>query len=110
MLIQILVTILAIFVLGRVIFRFRKAALGRAELVLWSLFWIVVIVLVWNPGATNFIAGFLGVGRGADAVFYISIMILFYMIFRLYGKMENIEHRLSELVKKIALRDIDDRK
>mgnify|MGYP001616927803 CR=1 FL=1 len=107
MLIQILISMLALVALWGVGQRFKRGALSRAGVVAWLLIWIVAIVAVWNPWITNRVAGFLGVGRGADAVFYVSIVALFYTIFRLYGKCENLEHQLSELVKKIALRDID---
>lgn len=109
MFIQILITILAAAALGGVFIRFRKAAIGRGEFLLWLILWLAALALVWNPRATNIIASWLGVGRGADAVFYISIVVLFYAMFRLYSKLENLEHKLSELVKKIALKDLDKR-
>lgn len=107
MLIQILVTLLAVVALAGVLRRFNKGALSRAGLLFWLGFWFIVAGLVWIPQFTNRLAAWLGVGRGADAVFYISIVALFYAVFRLYGKLENLEQQLSELVKKIALRDLD---
>lgn len=105
MLIQILITIFAVAALIGTFFRFRKADIGRGEFLIWIILWLGVLALVWNPAATNVIASWLGVGRGADAVFYVAIVFLFYAVFRLYGKQENLEHKLSELVKKIALKD-----
>lgn len=107
MLIQIFITLLAIAALLGAFIRFRKADIGRGEFLVWFILWAAVVALVWNPRATNVLASWLGVGRGADAVFYVSIILLFYAVFRLYGKLENLEHQLSELVKKIALRDLD---
>lgn len=110
MLIQIIVSILAIIALVATFIRFCRADIGRAQLLFWLIFWVLAVVFVWNPRATNLLASVLGVGRGADAVFYLAIVILFYAVFRLYGKLESLEHKLSELVKKIALRDLDDHK
>ena|SRR3989338_9225655 len=107
MLIQIFISVLAVVALLGVVRRFRKGAISKAGLLLWVLIWIAAVVSVWNPAVTNLVAGFLGVGRGADAVFYISITALFYVIFRLHGRLENLEHQLSELVKKIALKDFE---
>jgi hypothetical protein len=107
MLIQIFVTFLVIIAFGNIFFRFYKAHLGRNEFLFWLVFWLVVLILVWNPQMTNHLASFLGVGRGADAVFYLSIVLLFYIVFRLYAKLENLESKLSELVKKIALKDLE---
>ncbi|KKU74086.1 MAG: hypothetical protein UX98_C0001G0016 [Parcubacteria group bacterium GW2011_GWA2_47_26] len=105
MLIQSLITLLALAVLVGVARRFKAGAISRAGLLFWVVFWAIAVLLVWNPNITNLAANFLGVGRGADAVFYVAIAALFYTIFRLYGKLENLEHQLSELAKKIALKD-----
>lgn len=107
MLIQPLVTLLALITLFGVVRRFRAGALGRVGLIFWLLLWLTIGTLVWVPQITNRIASFLGVGRGADAIFYVSIVALFYTIFRLYGKLENLEHQLSDLVKRIALKDFE---
>ena len=105
MLIQILVTGLAAFAIGRTFARFRRSEAGRAEFFLWVLFWIAAIVFVWNPSVTNTLASLLGVGRGADAIFYVSLILLFSVVFKLYGRIETLEHKLSELVKAIALKN-----
>lgn len=109
MLIQILITLFAIVALFGTVRRFRRGALSRRGLLFWLALWIAVGALVWIPQATNRVAAFLGVGRGADAVFYISVVVLFYAVFRLYGKIENVEHQMNEMVKKVALKDLDDR-
>lgn len=109
MLIQLLITILAIAALAGVIRRFKSGAISRVGLLFWVVLWIAAASLVWVPQVTNYVAGLLGVGRGADAVFYVSIVALSYGVFRLYGKIENVEHQMNEMVKKVALKDLDDR-
>ena len=107
MLIQILISMLALVALWGVGQRFKRGALSRIGVVVWLMIWIAAIIAVWNPWITNRVAGFLGVGRGADAVLYVSVVALFYALFRLHGRLENLEHQLSELVKKIALKDFE---
>lgn len=108
MLIQIVISILALAVLIGVVRRFKKGTVSRLGFLTWLLLWLAIGILVWIPQATNLVAVWLGVGRGADAVFYISIIVIFYALFRLHGKLENLEHQLSKMAKKIALKDIDD--
>lgn len=108
--IQILLTCVAMIAMIGLWRRFAHGAAGRGEFAIWAIIWISAIVFVWNPSVTNKIAGFLGVGRGADALLYISVVVLFYSMLRLYGKMENIEHSISDLVKKIALQDFQSEK
>jgi len=107
MLIQPFISFLALVALVGVFRRLKKGTITRVEFLVWVLLWLAVGILVWVPQITNIVAGLLGVGRGADAVFYVSIVVIFYILFRLYGKIENLEHQLSTMAKKIALKDID---
>lgn len=109
MTIQILITSLAVVALFGVARRFKLGAMTRGVFLVWILVWAAAGILVWVPQLTNRLAVILGVGRGADAVFYISIVVLFYLVFRVHGKIENLEQQLNELVKKIALKDLNDR-
>ena len=44
------------------------------------------IVFILFPDITNDIANRLGVGRGADLIFYISILIFWFVILKLYAR------------------------
>jgi len=44
-----------------------------------------------------------GVGRGVDVVIYVAIIILFYLLYRLYIKIENIEREITLIVREIAI-------
>jgi len=94
MLIQILITIFALFAI---------ISLIRTKKFLWLFFWLIAGIIVWIPNATNTAAQFLGVGRGADLVFYASILILFYILFRIYLRLEKMERDITKVVRKNSL-------
>lgn len=71
---------------------------------LWSALWIAIGIFVWWPNVSDIIAHKIGVGRGVDALVYISIVGLFYGMFRLYVKMEFMEHEVTSLVRAMALK------
>ncbi len=104
-LIQVVVVLFAFYAGSRAVGRFRKGTLGLWELVVWLLFWVAVGVVVLIPNTTNQVAKFLGVGRGADAVFYLSLVGLSYAFFRLYLRLRHLEHELTLLVRKLALQE-----
>jgi hypothetical protein len=62
-------------------------------------------LLVTFPSISSTFAMFVGVGRGSDFILYISVVLLFYLIFRLYIYMEDIRRDISELVQKMALKE-----
>ena len=55
------------------------------------------------PDATSFLAHLLGIGRGADLIIYTSLLISFYLIFRLYLALARLEQAITALVRAIAL-------
>lgn len=71
----------------------------------WLIFWILVVVVVFLPQTTQMLADVLGVGRGVDVVIYIALVALFFLVFKLFVKLESVEQEISQLVRKIALDD-----
>lgn len=63
------------------------------------------IFLVVFPDITNRLATSLGVGRGADLVFYLFIVGFCYLVLMIYVKMKKLERQLAELARKQALMD-----
>lgn len=62
-----------------------------------------MIALVWQPSLTDRIAGVLKVGRGADAIFYLSLIAIFYLIFKIFIKLERIDQDITSLVRSMAI-------
>ena len=49
------------------------------------------------------IAEFFGVGRGVDIIVYISLALLFYLVFRIYVMIEDLRHQMTDIIREIAL-------
>ena len=108
-LIQILLCAFALFAMSRVVIRFRKGGLPLVHLVTWFLFWAAVIVAVLRPATTSAVASWVRVGRGTDLVMYLSVVALFYLLFRLFGKIEDLERQITRVVRAAALKELDER-
>lgn len=105
MYIKILVSAFVLFAISRVWLRYRDGAIGVFGMGLWSLLWLAIGGFVWWPSVSIFFAHKLGIARGVDALVYFSIVAIFYGVFRLYVKMEFLEHELTSLVRSLALLD-----
>src|SRR3990167_8734470 len=101
--IQIVILLFAGFAMSRTIFQFKRGALTIAWLLFWILFWFGTGLVAVLPQTTDVIARFVGVGRVADVVIYVSLTALFYFIFRLYIKIEQVESEVTHLVRKLSL-------
>ena len=101
--IQILIAIFALFALSRAVLRFKDNKLTINEMIFWIVVWIGVILVSFLPSLTSLLSEVLGIGRGMDVVVYIGIVVLFYLIFRLYVKLEGVEKEVTFVVRKLAL-------
>lgn len=100
--IQILALIFSLFALSRAFLRTRDKKLSLGELLFWVIVWFMMLLVVFFPDTTTFVANIVGIGRGIDVIIYTSIAILFYMVFRLYVKIEEREQEITLLVREIA--------
>ena len=102
--IQILIVLFALFAYSRVVARTKDKKVSFNEFIFWSVLWIGIIAVALVPSVTSPFASLFGIGRGADFVVYLSIIALFYLIFRVYVKAEKIEKNITRLVREISLK------
>lgn len=81
------------------LFRLRSALM---DLVLLSLFSGLAIFFILSPQSTSVVAHKLGVGRGADMLFYICILFFLFIILKLFARVRRLEATLTELVRQQA--------
>ncbi len=105
--IQIGLLIFLIFALSRVILRFKSSEVSLTGFIFWFTVFGTAIIFAVFPDLTSIIARGLHVGRGVDTVVYISIALLFYLVFRLYVYLQDIRHEITDIIKKIALRELE---
>ncbi len=106
---KLLITIFVFFALSRLVLRFKEGKIPLVALIGWFLLWSSVELIVWIPAVTSSVAQILGIGRGADLIIYSSIIIIFYMIFRIYVKFEDMERQITQIVQTIALKKLPDK-
>jgi len=100
---QILFLIFTLFAIVLVVKRKKAGEIGKKGAFFWVLFWLTALVAVWWPNSTSILANYLGIGRGTDFVLYISLIVIFYLLFRLHVKIESIGRDITKVVRKEAL-------
>lgn len=83
-------------------FRLRNALFDL--IVLFALSSLGVYFILF-PEYTSLIAHKLGVGRGADLLFYICILLFLFVIMKLFSRIRRLEQLLTELVRQEAKRN-----
>ena len=69
----------------------------------WSVVWVFLIGVSFSVPILNAAADFLGFSRGVDLLVYGGIMLLFYMVYRLYAKVDQQQQEITMLVTRIAV-------
>ena len=78
------------------------------DLILIVLFLATGIIFVIFNEVTDEIAHFLGISRGADMIFYLGILFLFFLILKLYSRLRRVEENLTELVRKKSIEEMEE--
>src|SRR5574337_1291483 len=105
MIIQFLLSLILLAALTMTWRRAKQSAIRRGEAVVWTLIWIGAGLVIWQPDVTTQLAHLVGIGRGADLVLYASIIALLLMVFQLHVAHDRLERKLTELVRREALKD-----
>jgi len=102
---QILLSAIIIFIIVRTLAAYKKGSLSPFFSFAWIIFWVFGLVLIFQQEFTITVANRLGISRGVDLVIYISLILVFYMIYRLLAKIENLERSITQIVRKTAIKD-----
>lgn len=106
MLFQIVLSVAFLASLWLVWRRHRQQAVSGAVAWLWTMGVIVGMVVTWYPNTASFIANVVGIGRGADLVVYLGIVLLFVLVFQLHVSHVRLERELTKIVREEALKDL----
>jgi small membrane protein len=92
-----------LFILITYLRKFRRPALDKLFI---GFLMALGIFFVLDPEITNQLAHFLGIGRGADLIFYLAILGFGYITLLLYSKIKKLEDQLTQIVRKQSLESI----
>lgn len=107
MLIQIIATIFIILIIFPSLYSYLKREnLTLFGFLIWVLFWILAIVIIWNPGIIVFIGNTLGVERSIDALIYIAIILLLFSTMSGRIKINHCNREITELVREYATNNV----
>jgi hypothetical protein len=109
MLIKLIITIFILFVSSRVFLKYKKREITIQEFLGWLVFWLLVLGATFWPKFTDLIASKVGVSRGADLLVYLSIIVLFFAVFKIIVKLKKIDRDITKIVREVALDKTNDK-
>lgn len=102
---QYLIIIFVLFASSRVMLQFRKKTISFGQYMFWQVLWVFLLIFGLFSSYFNFLTTLLGIQRLVDVIIYASIGILFYLIYRLYIRIEDIHKDISILVRNDSIKN-----
>lgn len=106
MLIQFILILVIVLIVFRLIYKLKIKDIGLGQFFGWLAVWLIAIFIIWYPEVTTYLATRVGIGRGVDLVIYVSIIVIFYLMFKLLLKIEKIEKQITQIVRYDSLKNI----
>ena len=79
--------------------------------VFWTATWAGIVVVAVYPPIIDILIQYFGQGRtGLGTFFGMGLVFLFFVVYRMYVKLETIEQKLTKTIQEIALRQDWDKK
>jgi len=101
---QIFAFIIILFFLVRLFWQKKKENIDSREFVFWLFFWLGSgLVVVFIKKMDNLVAELGFSSAGIDVLFYLSILLLFSLVFRLRIRQEKIDREITKIIREIAI-------
>ncbi len=108
MTIQYIATGIIVIILIQLLIQVLKDRTQLFKLLFWGIFWGIALIFIWLPTNTiDKVGQLFGVGRGIDVLVYLSIIFLFYYIFKQSEKINKLEKEITKLVRRLAKDETD---
>jgi len=100
---QIILSIVILFILSKTWYSYKTKQLSTSFFILWVLLWLIGLSAIYYPGLLSKVASLLNIGRGVDFALYVSIILLFYLVYKINIKIGKINRDITKIVRKIAV-------
>ena len=103
---KIFAIVLGFIVLSKSYVDFRARTESLQVFLFWTLTWATIVILAVFPSIIDAILRFAGgPGVGLGTFFGMAIVFLFFVVYRIYVKLEQLEQKLIRTIQELALRD-----
>jgi len=100
---QIALAILVLIIIYKTFTSYRTKHLSLSFTLLWLTLWLVILFFITYPNLLIKLAHLVGIGRGVDLAIYLSLITVFFLVYKIFLRLTLIEKDLTQISRKIAL-------
>lgn len=104
-----IIAVVAVIVAAFFMLRGGGARHQAVRRLLLLLFIVAAVVSIFFPQLLTFVANLVGIGRGADLLLYITVLVFLGFVATTYRQFRRMERDTTELARKVALLEARDR-
>ncbi|MFA6423034.1 MAG: DUF2304 domain-containing protein [Patescibacteria group bacterium] len=99
--------ILGLMVISKTLLDFKKKQESLIMFIFWTVTWAIIIYLGLFPAEIDKTINRLGMNKtGTGTFFGMSLVFLFFVIYRVYHKANRLELKLKDMTMKLGLKDV----
>jgi len=102
---QIFLLSLAVLAMGVAVLWFRQRKIGSMAFLLWLFLWGGLALVVLFPESAVVLAHLLGISKATDLALYLSVILILFLLFRVYVRLEQVDREITQIVRAVALRE-----
>ncbi len=102
---QIIGILFSLIMIYFALLHYKKGQLNGMEISSWIIIWVIVILVVIFPEVVRIYAMSFAVSRVLDLLIAGAFVVVFIMVSSAYIRVSQLEKRIEELVRKLALKE-----
>lgn len=102
---KIIITLFVLLSIYKLIKQKQNNKINLLSFIFWFILWIVIAIVFYLPETTSYIANIVGIGRGVDLAVYTSIVVIFYLLFKVFIRLNKIDREITKIVREKAIKD-----
>lgn len=102
---QILIPTISFLIILKSFVRLRKGDIGSREFIFWFFLWGFFALVAVYPETSVYIANYLGLQSNVNTLIFISIGLLFFLIFKVVSYIRSVDHKVTLVVRGEAIKN-----
>lgn len=101
---KILAVVLAVIVVSKSYIDFRLRVESLPMFLFWAVTWTVIVIIALFPTTIDLVIAYFGRGTGVGTFLGMALVLLFFLVYRIYAKLGRLEQIVTKAIQETALR------
>jgi len=102
---QIVVPIGSFFMMFYALSQFRRGKKTIKQFIIWCFFWLIISFFAAFPNATAIFAQVTGIKDNVNAIMFLGVGVLYFLVFKLFFMLEDISRKLTKVIRYQSKKD-----